>query len=266
MNATSNEAAMQTLCRGFAGNPVRRYFPEEGANTAFFTTPLLPGVTIYVAGPSRDPEIICELDPPAGKHYLKMAEAVGGPAAAQARPFGTDWGISPDEYASPHDLPWPEFAPEGQKEIEDAGLSMDDAVAAALDRALNGTSLVLVLQTRNSTLLFPGDAQWGTWRLALKNQELRQLLKSTNLYKVGHHGSHNATPREFVEEVLPGSSWAMVSVTPHGSWKEIPKRELLDALRLKPGNKTARSDEPEAAGALGFIVEGKKAIEAHVPF
>jgi len=50
-----------------AGQPLRRYLPEEAATVTWFNTPHLPGVTIHVLGPSRDPEIIRDLDPPAGR-------------------------------------------------------------------------------------------------------------------------------------------------------------------------------------------------------
>src|SRR3984885_8383923 len=44
-------------------------------------------------------------------------------------------------------------------------------------------------------LLFPGDAQIENWQFALQQNKYRSLLSSVNLYKVGHHGSRNATPK-----------------------------------------------------------------------
>ena len=69
LNALSNDGAMRTLYQGFAGQPIRRYLPEKEPEADWFTTPILPGVTIYVLGPSRDPDVIGELEPPAGQSY-----------------------------------------------------------------------------------------------------------------------------------------------------------------------------------------------------
>lgn len=69
------------------------------------------------------------------------------------------------------------------------------ALAVALEQATNGTSLVLLLRFGDTTLLFPGDAQWGTWDRMLHDPETEDLLRTVNFYKVGHHGSHNATHR-----------------------------------------------------------------------
>lgn len=67
-----------------------------------------------------------------------------------------------------------------------------------LDDAMNNTSLILMFEIGNYKLLFPGDAQIENWEYALKFAEEKdanlQLLRETDLYKVGHHGSRNATP------------------------------------------------------------------------
>jgi hypothetical protein len=64
-----------------------------------------------------------------------------------------------------------------------------------LDSVMNNTSVVLLLEVGNRKLLFPGDAQIENWAYALKNKKWCDLLKDVNLYKVGHHGSLNATPK-----------------------------------------------------------------------
>lgn len=68
--------------------------------------------------------------------------------------------------------------------------------ALALDSNINLTSLVLAIELEESgqVLLFPGDAElqsWRTWHN--KHTDIASLLRRTVLYKVGHHGSHNAT-------------------------------------------------------------------------
>lgn len=68
-----------------------------------------------------------------------------------------------------------------------------------LDNTLNNTSLILLLDVCGQKLLFPGDAQLENWLYALEeaedHQENLKLLEDVRLYKVGHHGSLNATPK-----------------------------------------------------------------------
>ena len=91
-------------------------------------------------------------------------------------------------------------------------------------------------------LLFPGDAQWGTWQNALGDPEFRALIEKTNFLKVGHHGSHNATPRAVVEEVLRKNQFsAMVCTSETKKFKRIPLPSLMDALDEKTGHRVARS-------------------------
>ena len=68
-----------------------------------------------------------------------------------------------------------------------------------LDKVLNNTSLILLFEFRDKKLLFPGDAQIENWSYALDDEEIRAKLKDVDLYKVGHHGSLNATPKELWE-------------------------------------------------------------------
>src|SRR4030095_12132816 len=118
----------------------------------------------------------------------------------------------------------------------------DLAVAVALDKAVNGTSLMLMLEIAGEHLLFPGDAQWGTWQAAMNDPEWRELMGRVSFYKIGHHGRHNATPRDFVEGIVPSKIQAMVSTLTRDVWPDIPKMELLDALEAKQAT-IARSDE-----------------------
>lgn len=78
-------------------------------------------------------------------------------------------------------------------------LDLAEALALSIDNSVNNTSLVLAIELVESgkVLLFPGDAQlesWKTWKNA--SAEVADLLKRTVLYKIGHHGSHNATLKE----------------------------------------------------------------------
>lgn len=72
----------------------------------------------------------------------------------------------------------------------------------AIDRAANDTSLVLELSWRGRRLLFPGDAEQKSWQLMAAHADLQPV----DLLKIGHHGSHNATPpSEILDRVLPSA-------------------------------------------------------------
>jgi hypothetical protein len=68
-----------------------------------------------------------------------------------------------------------------------------------MDDVLNNTSLILLIHIGDTKLLFPGDAQIENWSYALfdapDHEAIVERLSQTNLYKVGHHGSRNATPK-----------------------------------------------------------------------
>ena len=64
-----------------------------------------------------------------------------------------------------------------------------------LDKQMNNTSVILLLEVNGKRLLFPGDAQFENWSFALQQKQYQDLLHTVDLYKVGHHGSRNATPK-----------------------------------------------------------------------
>jgi hypothetical protein len=68
-------------------------------------------------------------------------------------------------------------------------------IVRMLDDAMNNTSVILLFQVGNKRLLFPGDAQIENWEFALSDKKIQKTLADVNLYKVGHHGSLNATPK-----------------------------------------------------------------------
>lgn len=68
-----------------------------------------------------------------------------------------------------------------------------------LDDVMNNTSVVLLIRAGDRRLLFPGDAQLESWRwitqASPRAARNRTRLAKVDLYKVGHHGSRNATPK-----------------------------------------------------------------------
>ena len=89
------------------------------------------------------------------------------------------------------------------------------ALALAMNNATNNASLVLAfeLSKGGKVLLFVGDAQAGNWRSWSEEKfdddgnkvTAKDLLGRTVLYKVGHHGSHNATLKARLAPTRPTS-------------------------------------------------------------
>lgn len=265
LNSLTNERAMATLHSGFAGEPRRWFLPTLPAQERDFTfqTPTLPGVTMHVLGPGRDERTIRDLEPPATGSYLRSDSPRHLVPGGSPLPFGS-WRLVQREYKRRF----------GHLDLRNLGdvvnAAKDDPyqLSVALEKAVNGTSLMLMFQFGRAYLLFPGDAQWGTWDRALSDPKSRQLLAKSTFYKVGHHGSRNATPREFVDELLHGADVAMVSVAPTriSSWKDIPRQPLLDAL-AEPGRcaLVIRSDQAAPNDPIVHADSNRRWVEVDLP-
>lgn len=73
------------------------------------------------------------------------------------------------------------------------------------------------------------------------------LLQRTVLYKVGHHGSHNATLREKGVEMMSNLKLALLPVDHQMAlkkrWNNMPLPELLSRLEEKTGGAVIRIDQ-----------------------
>ena len=250
LNSFGNAGAEQTLLKGFVGVEERRYLPAKARADRTFTTPMLPGVTVNALGPSHDPDVIADMTPP--KEQVFNAGAAE-PAAAtdddvRRDPlFAPRMTLSPDAYAAAH----PHLA-EHADEKRVRTLAEEDLQGAAegLEDAINGTSLMLILELGDHVLLFAGDAEWPTWSEALADPAWRELLAHTTVYKVSHHGSFNGSPTGFVDELLPDDAISLMSFRPVKKWPSIPRKSLVTALAAARRT-LIRSDElPEPAPSL----------------
>jgi hypothetical protein len=270
-NSLTNEEAMGTLHAGFSGNPFRRFLPEPPGSedvtnpTEFpvLRTPHLPGVTIRLLGPSRDEAVIRRMDPPEVERFIR---APRGEVMLEgdALPFDP-WRIEQTDYQAR--ATYSHLETRGLGEVVAAGREDPYLLSVAIDQTVNNTSLMLLIQLGRSSLLFPGDSQWGSWDRVLQSDEGRELLSRTTFYKVGHHGSHNATPRTFVQSIIRDAQ-GMVSVagTSIPSWSNIPKTELIDELR-KSGRIAALaiSQDPDGVPPEASVEADGLVCEMHVP-
>jgi beta-lactamase superfamily II metal-dependent hydrolase len=137
-------------------------------------------------------------------------------------------------------------------------------LALQLESYTNNTSLVLAfeLPVSKKILLFAGDAQVGNW-LSWHDQDYpasgggrvtaAELLARTILYKVGHHGSHNATLREKGLELMTDPQLsALLPVEAAGvrrlGYGEMPLQSLVAALKARTGKRLLRLDEAWSGG------------------
>lgn len=138
------------------------------------------------------------------------------------------------------------------RDIEHDWLRSSEQFALRMNSYVNNTSLVLAFELPQSkrVLLFVGDAQRGNWitwddhvwtsRQGLnrgENISAKDLLGRTVLYKVGHHGSHNATLKAGGLDDMAQGDYAeeFVAMIPaHEHWaKEVkskPWNHPLDAI------------------------------------
>lgn len=126
------------------------------------------------------------------------------------------------------------------------------AIVRILDKALNNTSVILLFEVGKHKLLFPGDAQIENWNYALSKPEVQELLEDVTLYKVGHHGSLNATPKTLwngfrnhrsnhERDTDPLLTFVSTLKGKHGSTRrdtEVPRRTLVAELKKESRYRT----------------------------
>lgn len=260
----SNARALDCLHGGFASRErdVPRFLPEGDAPETF-TSDVLPGVKVHVLGPMRDPDLIQELDPARDDETYRALDLVANESIglAPAAPFDAAWQVQGDP-STGGGLEYADI-----ERMEKLARSVDAVFAAEkVDGMINSTSLVLVLQVGKARLLLPGDAEWGTWKHILANEKSLRHLKGATFFKVGHHGSHNATSKTLVEKVLPKNIPAMIS-TQEGEQpyrKDIPLTDLLGALH-DHGIDYVRSDDSDHAPEQFIPGDDAKWVDLEIP-
>jgi ribonuclease BN (tRNA processing enzyme) len=108
-------------------------------------------------------------------------------------------------------------------------------IVRMLDQAMNNTSLILLFRIGSRSLLFPGDAQIENWSYALEQPPWLEKLSGVDLYKVGHHGSLNATPK---------SLWKSFWKKSEDAAAPDRLRTLMSTLEGKHGHAEDRTEVP----------------------
>jgi hypothetical protein len=215
----------------------RRVYAKFG--TKLPITTLLPGVSIRVLGPptaDQAPDIATLASKDAQEYWHLAAVVARRSSATDQRQLFPDVAA----VAVPQPARW--LVPQIDRMSAEESL----AIVRAIDDALNNTSLILLFDIGGSKLLFPGDAQIENWRYALFNAPdaaaIRASLADIAMYKVGHHGSLNGTPktvwfgftrRGAADRVPRLQTMISTLAGKHGKASrgtEVPRRKLMDAL------------------------------------
>lgn len=257
LNSLGNEDAMDRLLgrngKHFLNVPKVSYLPDRIAELNVIRTSL-PGVNVHVLGPSRDPDQLKRMNPPASARWLVMQQALDGEppsdSAGSQTPvkplFDEIYSVTPDEVS--HDI-----GIELVSTLATLNLLalLDDAsellaAASVLERSVNNTSIFFVLDVDGTRLVFVGDSQQGAWEHVLQDPAARALVSDPAFYKIGHHGSHNATPRDYVTNAIGNhGTYAMLPYGQVDQWGDIPNETLLTALS-KMNTQVVRADAPVA--------------------
>lgn len=238
-----------------------------------------PHAKIYVLGPPHDAKLIRRTLPGKnspeayglaldGTGVLPMDVRQALVSEDDDPPFSAIYSI-PNEIARGmnffRDYYW---GPSGNapvwRSIDSEWLDSASDLALALDSATNNTSLVIAIElSGGDVLLFVADAQVGnweswqglTWPVDGHKVTGPDLLARTIFYKVGHHGSHNATLKQNGLESMANLSIAAIPVNHEMAlkkrWGNMPLPQLVDALMTKTGGKVLRIDQDLAAPIQG---------------
>jgi beta-lactamase superfamily II metal-dependent hydrolase len=241
-NADAADRLLGRNGRHFAGEHRVRFLPstEKSKNTV----PVADGVVVaHVLGPSRDPDDLKLMDPPKSAGWLRLD--LDDPPADEDL---TAVPLFDPDYVVGDRRRLPQALRNAKRSLKLAALSNDAGLLSAasiLERSVNNTSLFLLLDVAGTRLIFPGDAQEGAWQHVLRDPAKAALLRDAAFYKVGHHGSHNATPKAFVEEVWQDGGYAMLPWGLVKRWRDIPEPRLMAALH-DHRHTVIRADAPVA--------------------
>ncbi|HEX3149984.1 MAG TPA: hypothetical protein VHR66_18040 [Gemmataceae bacterium] len=257
--STQTEQSMERIIKlGADGGGIKYFSPGTTVDEQFVPK----GVNIFVLGPPKS-SLINQSNPSRGDAHetylsidrsgmssfvdglLGMGAAGDGKASSVGSPFGKGVGIAADEAEKDPYFADTYFAKkEAYRKIEHNWLDLAGQFALQLDGAINNTSLVLAIELADSgkVLLFPGDAQVGSWLSwhdfewkvkkgsTTEKYTAKDLLNNTVLYKVSHHGSHNATVKEKGLELMTHAELVALIPEKEDSYSGILYQPLLDRL------------------------------------
>ncbi len=273
-----NAKALKLLQSGFKSKPPVFYY--QGGDTPTLPPELQGKITAEIlAPPPRDSNGEFSASDNKKEQYLAAAGDNGVPHVERVQPFEKAWPSGAADYPAGV---FEEFGSAAAMETLLQGMQPDVLAATAdkLDGTLNNQSLVVLFTCQGKKLLFVGDAQWGNWAYWLYGKGItgadpgitakaKEILGSIDFYKVGHHGSTNATPIPAVGAL--NEACAAMCSTATGAYgspakkTEVPRTALMDALETRTKDRMVRSDwvaagstkpDPQAKAELANLPDG----------
>lgn len=261
-NGISNRSAVENLAA--MGAKTKAAYVRYGMKVAAFKS-LLPGVSVSILGPPTIKQKADVLDqkPTNRAEYWHFARFWAMRAADAVSPASEVLFPHARSHKSLRSMPVEDRWFVRRLRAVRAGQLL--GLVRSMDDALNNTSVILLFEAGGKKLLVPGDAQWENWELALNRDAA--ALRDVDVYKVGHHGSLNATPkslwRNFArrsEKVDARDRLVTVMSTRsdslHGHEEndsEVPRRTLVTELKRFSTHRSTQ--ELEAEGGLVLRIE-----------
>lgn len=253
-NNLPNESAVKNL-REMGAKKISEYV-KFGDRISL--SKILPGVKLHILGPpslEQHHEILKQRSRDDSEFWMlhSMLRDFWGLQAATGS-LGSKLNVSSNEVPSsgrlfPKAKVFKKYTPSHTRwfinQVKNVRANQMLGLVRILDKAMNNTSVIALFEINGHKLLFPGDAQIENWEYALKQPDKMELLKDAVLYKVGHHGSRNATPKTLWRNFENRSEkvddetklFTVCSTMPgkHGHTQEtaVPRSTLVEELRKR---------------------------------
>jgi hypothetical protein len=220
----------------------------------------LEGVRIYVLGPPTVYDQVKTEKGPVGEAYEHNDDLADADAFAAAAAAGDEPG---NEIPPPFDAAYISTRPKDQatyrrpdeawRRIDHDWLFSAGSFALRMNSLTNNLSLVLAFEFLDSgkVLLFPGDAEFGSWKSwhsinwssRVAGLTTEKLLNRTVFYKVAHHLSHNGTARGIGLDMMTSSDLCAMATLDYdvisNGWKStMPNVGILRDLFEKTKGRT----------------------------
>jgi hypothetical protein len=256
----TNKSAVENLMK--MGEEGRALYVNCDPQNPLDLDNLLPGVTVRVLGPPtlQQSQAIAKQRSSDAAEFWQLQAHTGEPMLGLSKPLFSDVATRSAAQLMP---PYTRWFIRQMNNVRGAQLL---GLVRILDSVMNNTSVILLFEAGNKKLLFPGDAQIENWSYALSQEEVREMLKDVDVYKVGHHGSRNANPKTLWKIFTkknpdPKSarlrSFVSTMAGKHGDPKkhtEVPRQSLIRALKKETELFSTQSLESDSLSEA-FIID-----------
>lgn len=247
LNKNAMKTLRETLPKASGIKPVYVHAKSKKSDLAL---PLKNAdVTVSVLGPENDIDF----------YYLGKE---GDPSLRRLGLIDTGLPDPSTAVPKPDAVPVPaNIDPADFRQLRSRMLSTAFAFADLDGKVCNNTSVVLLIEWRGKRLLFVGDAEWdGQYKEGEKsncawntmwNLHKDKLKGPLAFYKIGHHGSVNATPWGMTAAAIKGEPLAILNAilpekskakakaivsTRRGNYETIPRADLLAEIGKRVSN------------------------------